>query len=188
VADVLDPRALVFLQVLLGIVFVAAGIAKLEERYALLRLLRDTLRLPHALAKITSRTLPWFELALGVALLLGVAARVVTMLAFTLLVVFTLGLATARLRGHRELDCGCFGRSNQSDTTTVLIARNLLFLSPAVVLLWSDAASATLSERLILALVAAGIFSLPALVRGLRQVARMRRDIVEYTERLLSGK
>ena len=183
----LDPRALLFLQVLLGIVFVAAGIAKLEERYALLRLLRDTLRLPHAFAKITSRTLPWLELVLGVTLLLGVAARAATMAAFALLLVFTLGLTMARLRGHRELDCGCFGRSSQSDTTTVLIARNLLFLSPAVVLLWSGPASATLSEHVVLVLIAAGLFSLPALVRGLRQVARIRRDIVEYNRRLLSG-
>lgn len=178
---------LVFLQVLLGVVFVAAGVAKLGERYALLRLLRDTLRLPHRLAKAASRILPWLELALGIALAFGISVRVAAIAASALLVVFTLGLAFARLQGHRQLDCGCFGRSSESDRTSLLIARNALFLVPAVVLL-ADNGAVSLPEHVVLLLFAVGLLTLLELVRGARDVSRIRREILEYRQRMLAGK
>jgi uncharacterized membrane protein YphA (DoxX/SURF4 family) len=52
--------------------------------------------------------LPWFELALGVLLLLGIGTRAVAWLSAGLLVVFVAGVSQAWARGL-TIDCGCFG-------------------------------------------------------------------------------
>jgi len=52
--------------------------------------------------------LPLFELALGLALLLGVATRVSAVVGGALMTAFVVGVASAWARGL-SIDCGCFG-------------------------------------------------------------------------------
>ena len=52
--------------------------------------------------------LPWFEIALGVLVLVGVGTRLVAVISAGLLLLFIAGVAQAWARGL-SIDCGCFG-------------------------------------------------------------------------------
>jgi len=52
--------------------------------------------------------LPWFELALGLLLLLGVGTRLVAVISAAVLLLFIAGVSQAWARGL-HIDCGCFG-------------------------------------------------------------------------------
>jgi uncharacterized membrane protein YphA (DoxX/SURF4 family) len=64
--------------------------------------------LPPAGVEVVAALLPWFELALGILLLLGVGVRLVAVLSAALLFVFVAGVTQAWVRGL-SIDCGCFG-------------------------------------------------------------------------------
>jgi uncharacterized membrane protein YphA (DoxX/SURF4 family) len=64
--------------------------------------------LPSSGVTVVAAVLPWFELALGVLLLLGVRTRLVAAVAAGLLLVFIVGVSQAWARGL-SIDCGCFG-------------------------------------------------------------------------------
>ena len=64
--------------------------------------------LPKDAVSVVAGVLPWFELALGALLLLGVGTRAAAVLSALLLVVFIAGVAQAWARGL-NIDCGCFG-------------------------------------------------------------------------------
>lgn len=64
--------------------------------------------LPTAAVQVVADVLPWFELALGVLLLLGIGTRVVAGVSAALLLVFVAGVSQAWARGL-SIDCGCFG-------------------------------------------------------------------------------
>lgn len=64
--------------------------------------------LPTSLGEFVGYGLPLFELALGIALLLGVATRISAVVAGALMTAFVVGVASAWARGL-SIDCGCFG-------------------------------------------------------------------------------
>jgi len=64
--------------------------------------------LPPPAVEVVAAGLPWFELVLGVLLLLGAAVRPVAVLAVVLLLAFIAGVSQAWARGL-YIDCGCFG-------------------------------------------------------------------------------
>ena len=64
--------------------------------------------LPRAAADVVATVLPFFEIALGLLLLLGIGTRLVAVISGGLLLVFIAGVAQAWARGL-SIDCGCFG-------------------------------------------------------------------------------
>ncbi len=90
--------------------------------------------LPNAAVDLVAAVLPWFELALGVLLVLGVATRLVAVLSAGLLLLFVAGVVQAWARGL-SIDCGCFGGGGQvaPDATSygLEIARDVGFLALA---------------------------------------------------------
>ena len=64
--------------------------------------------LPRSLLSVVAGVLPWFELALGLLLLVGIGTRAVAVLSAALLLVFIAGVTQAWVRGL-SIDCGCFG-------------------------------------------------------------------------------
>jgi uncharacterized membrane protein YphA (DoxX/SURF4 family) len=64
--------------------------------------------LPVSVGEFVGYALPLFELALGVALLVGVATRITAVVAGALMTAFVVGVASAWARGL-SIDCGCFG-------------------------------------------------------------------------------
>ncbi len=64
--------------------------------------------LPPIGVEVVAGILPWFEIALGVLVLVGVGIRTVGVLSILLLLVFVAGVSQAWARGLL-IDCGCFG-------------------------------------------------------------------------------
>jgi putative oxidoreductase len=110
-------------------VFLWAAIAKLRDPWVLFAMQLDTMHvLPESAVSFVARTLPWFELLLGVLLLAGFKMRYVGSVATCLLVAFFSVMLVLYLRGFQG-DCGCFGPGEQLGPKTLARDGALLLLS-----------------------------------------------------------
>lgn len=64
--------------------------------------------LPISVANFFGIALPWFEVGLGILLILGIAVRLSAILGGALMVLFIAAISQAWARGL-SIDCGCFG-------------------------------------------------------------------------------
>lgn len=108
----MSPRALDLIGTLarlgLAAVFLISGGIKavdLDQTYVAVQAYQV---LPKPAIEPVSVLLPWFEIALGVLVLLGVGTRLVAVISAGLLLLFIAGVAQAWARGL-SIDCGCFG-------------------------------------------------------------------------------
>jgi uncharacterized membrane protein YphA (DoxX/SURF4 family) len=93
----------------LGAIFVYAAWTKLKDPWLLFAISIDNYKvLPEWAVLVVARTLPWFELLLGVVLLSGRFSRVSSTAASALLTLFFVLMVRAYVRGE-AIDCGCFG-------------------------------------------------------------------------------
>ena len=95
-----------------GGVFVAAGALKLPDPAAAVRAVRAYQLLPEPLVAPVAFGLPVVEIAVGLALLLGVFVRTAALASSVMLVVYIAAVASAWARGL-QIDCGCFGKGGQ---------------------------------------------------------------------------
>ena len=110
-------------------VFLWAAIAKLRDPWMLFAMQLDTMHvLPDAAVTFVARTLPWFELLLGVLLVIGLKLRYVGSLATALLVAFFSVMVLLYLRGFQG-ECGCFGPGEQLGPKTLTRDGALVLLS-----------------------------------------------------------
>jgi uncharacterized membrane protein YphA (DoxX/SURF4 family) len=99
-------------RLVLGGVFVVAGVLKMPDPAAAVRAVRAYRLLPEPLVAPVAFGLPVLEIAVGLALLLGVFVRTAAIASAVLLVVFLVGVGSAWARGL-QIDCGCFGNGGQ---------------------------------------------------------------------------
>jgi putative oxidoreductase len=110
-------------------VFLWAAIAKLRNPWMILAIDLDSMHiLPAQMVEYVARTLPWFELVLGVLLVAGIKLRYVATVASALLVVFFSVLVVLYFRGFQG-DCGCFGPGEQLGPKTLARDFALVLLS-----------------------------------------------------------
>jgi uncharacterized membrane protein YphA (DoxX/SURF4 family) len=95
-------------RLVLGGVWIAAGLAKITDLDASVRAVRAYALLPEPVVQIVGPGLPPAEILLGVLLLLGAGVRVSAVISAVLMSAFVIGIASAWARGLR-IDCGCFG-------------------------------------------------------------------------------
>ena len=95
-------------RLILGGVWIAAGVSKLDDLAASARAVSAYRLLPHDVATFLGGVLPFLEIALGVLLIVGLATRLCGAVSAVLLVAYIVGIASAWARGLR-IDCGCFG-------------------------------------------------------------------------------
>ena len=120
------------LRILLGVVFVYAAYTKLRQSWLLFALSIDSYQLlPEWAVLALARTLPWLELSLGVALLLGWKLRWAAIAASVMLGGFFGVMLLSYVRGN-TIDCGCFGVGEALSVTTLL--RDGALLTAAIVL------------------------------------------------------
>ncbi len=95
--------------------------------------------LPEGLVGPVALVLPWFEIALAVLLLVGLATRAAAVMSALLMAAFIAGVASAAARGL-SIDCGCFGGGGAvapgETRYTEEIVRDAVFLLMAVHLVW----------------------------------------------------
>jgi uncharacterized membrane protein YphA (DoxX/SURF4 family) len=101
-------------RLVLGGVFVVAGVLKAVDPQSSVAAVGAYRLLPASLATIVGWGLPFAEIALGLLLLAGIATRAVAAVAGLLLVIFIAGVVSAAARGL-SIDCGCFGGGGQVD-------------------------------------------------------------------------
>ncbi len=83
----------------LGGVFIVAGSLKIPYPYKAAAAMRAYQLLPNSLASLLGYILPWFEVGLGLLLILGVALRLTGLFGALLMVLFIAAISSAWARG-----------------------------------------------------------------------------------------
>jgi putative oxidoreductase len=128
-ADIL-ASVLLAIRLCLGLSFLVAGLSKVFNWRRFVSGVIDYQILPTRPAQVVGLGLPWMELALAVALLLGIAVPAAGLIAALLLASFTLAVV-ANLRRGREISCNCFGMAGTTTISTGTAARNALLFAMA---------------------------------------------------------
>lgn len=119
------------LRVVLGLLFVYAGIAKLTDVRSFAADVANYRLLPAAAVGPFAAAVPGVEIACGVGLLRARTARAAALLASGLLGAFTVAAVQALARDI-NIDCGCFG-SVRAPVTVLTIGRDLGLVVAALV-------------------------------------------------------
>jgi uncharacterized membrane protein YphA (DoxX/SURF4 family) len=118
----------------LAAVFLWAAYTKLRDPWMIFAMEIDAMHIvPAALVEPVARTLPWFELLLGVLLVIGIQTRYVASAASVLLVGFFGMLLLLYSRGFQG-DCGCFGPGEQLGPKT--LARDGVLVALSIWVTW----------------------------------------------------
>ena len=108
------------LRIALGAVFVYAAWTKLRTPWELFAMSIDSYQLlPLKAVELVARTLPWFELAVGLLLVAGFWLRSAAAATALLLAVFFALMVRAYAKGM-EINCGCFGANDIISWKTLL--------------------------------------------------------------------
>jgi uncharacterized membrane protein YphA (DoxX/SURF4 family) len=112
--------AVVALRVILGGIFIYAGYVKLEQPWQLFAAgIAEYEIVPLWAASFLARTLPAFELLLGLMLVIGRWSRTSTVIVSGLLLVFFSLMVRAFFQG-KEISCGCFGPNEMISWKTLV--------------------------------------------------------------------
>jgi uncharacterized membrane protein YphA (DoxX/SURF4 family) len=95
-------------RLVLGGVFLVAGVLKAIDPQSSVAAVRAYQLLPSSFATLVGWGLPFVEIAIGLLLLAGIATRAVAGAAAILLLIFMAAVVSAAVRGL-SIDCGCFG-------------------------------------------------------------------------------
>ena len=95
-------------RILLGLIFLFAGIAKISDPVRFIFTLREFNLFSEAVIPFMALYLPWLEFILGLFLILGLLYRASAFLLACLNTMFAIAILTVVVRGM-EIDCGCFG-------------------------------------------------------------------------------
>lgn len=118
----------------LAAVFLWAAIAKLRDPWMLFAIEIDNMHvIPSATVEFVARTVPWFELVLGLMLAVGVWARYVAPVTTVFIATLFGIVVTLYLRGFQG-DCGCFGPGEQLGPKT--LARDFCFVLLSAWVTW----------------------------------------------------
>jgi len=133
VARVLTHRRTVLLsQVAVGLVFLAAALAKIGDAGGFARQVHYYRLLPFGLENLTAITLPWIELLAALAILLRLRPQAGSVVVAGLMALFVAVVAAAVIRGL-DIECGCFGTADAGRVGVAKLLENLGLLALAVV-------------------------------------------------------
>jgi len=112
--------------IILGAVFLASGLGKVVDTASFGNLIAE-----YGLGwlQVSAPIIVLAEIALGLCLILYVKPKIMSLISFAMLVVFTLAFTYGHFK-HGVTDCGCFGtlKINQNDNILFFYARNMLLI------------------------------------------------------------
>jgi len=112
--------AVLILRIALGAIFIYAAYTKLTESWRLFAAgIASYEVLPMWAVEVLARTLPWFELLVGLLLIAGRWLRVSSIATSGLLLVFFSLMVRAYFKGM-TIECGCFGPGEAISWKTLL--------------------------------------------------------------------
>lgn len=124
------PGTLRVCQIVTGLLFLWAGLAKIGDLTAFAEQLHNYRIVPIWTENLLAMTVPWIEVVAGLALVVGVRARSGAVLATAMLAVFTVAVAAAWARGL-DFECGCFGKASAGRIGAQKLLENLGMLALA---------------------------------------------------------
>lgn len=128
---------LVLFRIVLGGLFVYAGVAKTLDPLDFAQNIRNYRLVGQELSFIAAVVLPWLEILAGLALAAGVWTRASSLLISGLLVFFIALTVVTIVRGL-DVDCGCFAALSRKAGLGV-IAEDALMLFMAISVLFAPA-------------------------------------------------
>ena len=121
-----EPVITAYAQILLLVVFGAAGWSKLRSLEAFEGVVYNFRILPENVSQPFAWFLPIAELGVALGLLFPITRAGAATGAIALLTVFCIAIAINLWRGRHEIDCGCFSSTLKQHLSVSLIIRNLL--------------------------------------------------------------
>jgi len=129
---------LLALRFIIGVIFIYAGITKVQQPLNFADSIATFRMLPSQLINIFALALPPFEIIIGLMLVIGWKRRLAAFAIFILTVIFAIALGQALIR-RLEVDCGCFGSGKSSVLkTSASLGRDILLMAAS---LWLYAAN-----------------------------------------------
>ncbi len=123
---------LVLFRLIVGGVFVWAGILKILDPLEFARSIMNYRVFPQELAFLVALVLPWVEVIAGGLLIVGLFRRSSALLISLMLIGF-IGLVALALARGIDTSCGCFGSfSRSADLSLILADAGMLYLSLCV--------------------------------------------------------
>jgi hypothetical protein len=119
------------IRLFLGLVFLTSSLPKLAAPADFRRALRNYQLLPLRLVRPVATWLPRAELALALALLVGIATPLTATLAAAALLVFS-GAVVINLARGRKIECGCFSGSSPREITWRLVLQDVILAGSAI--------------------------------------------------------
>lgn len=117
-------------QLAIGGVFLAAALAKIGDAPWFAQQVSNFRLAPVWSENLVAMTLPWIELLAGLALVLGVRRRAGAVIAFALMILFTIAVGAAWARGL-DFRCGCFGKLGAGTIGARKFAENVALVALA---------------------------------------------------------
>jgi uncharacterized membrane protein YphA (DoxX/SURF4 family) len=130
IQSILSSRIVHFAaRLILGAVFVYAGLAKISAPREFARIVVNYQVLPEKMAVYLAFILPWIEALLGILLILGFELKK-TALALSFLLVVFVGAVLIRSANGSAAPCGCFSfKSSGPDSIFLTIGRDMALLA-----------------------------------------------------------
>jgi uncharacterized membrane protein YphA (DoxX/SURF4 family) len=139
-------------RLLLAVMWLYYSVGKLGSPESNAQSVRDFKILPESLVTPFGYAQPYFEMALGVLLILGLGTRLVAIFSALLLLVYIGGIMSLGARGI-AISCGCGGSGGlvpKGHTRYTLdVLRDLLYMLPAAWLIWKPASKLSLERALL---------------------------------------
>ena len=122
------------IRIILMYVFLSTSLSKLNKMDQHILTVKEYNLLPNRFVRFFSILEVYFELSVGLFLLLGLFPGITSGIAVVLLLIFTSAISINLLRGRNNISCGCGGIAGNHQISWILVFRNLLLGFMAVYL------------------------------------------------------
>jgi hypothetical protein len=128
-----DPIFVIAAALAVAVILASAATHKLRAPARFANQVEDYQLLPRSLVRPVARLLPLVEVAVAFALLLPASRGTAALAAAVLLAGYAGAISINLWRGRRDIDCGCAGPEQAQPIRPVLLARNAVLVSLALV-------------------------------------------------------
>jgi putative oxidoreductase len=141
-----SPYLSLLFRLILGVIFVYAGLVKIADPLGFALALYNYHILPGWMINPLAICLPWIEVMVGAGLIAGIMISGGALVVSGMLVVFAVAIGIGLIRGL-DITCGCFSTSVGAEPITWLyVARDLLLLGMGIHILLFDQGYASLAR------------------------------------------
>lgn len=123
------------MRIVLGGIFIYAGITKIADPVGFAGSIAAYRILPYFGSYLVAAILPWVEVISGLLIASGFRVKGGAVVIALLNVVFIAALASALVRGL-DIDCGCFKNGGSKGSPWSALLRDLVFLAMTALVLW----------------------------------------------------